>query len=182
MLPLTLSLGLAWLASVSTLARAGTVEEGGACNVANNRVSPDTKQFSSDCTATTYCNGDGTCHRKGCRKDEYPFGCVIQLFLSRWWLARWRSRLPSESEKMGTNTSSPPPPPSNFRVALYPDTGNTLTSSQIGAQRTSSAPTKRTLAKTCYPWVVCASSTVTVRTLFSAPGVPSRSPPSPAGA
>lgn len=74
MLPLSLSLGLAWLASVSTLARAGSVTEGGTCDIAHNRLSPDTKQFSSDCTATTYCASDNTCHRKGCRTAEYPFG------------------------------------------------------------------------------------------------------------
>ncbi|KAG9006385.1 hypothetical protein FRB94_000849 [Tulasnella sp. JGI-2019a] len=60
--------------SISSV-RAGNVTYGNACNIAHNRLSPETKQFSSDCTATTYCSvTNGTCLHKGCRKDEYPFG------------------------------------------------------------------------------------------------------------
>jgi len=56
------------------MVQAGNVTYGGACNITHNRLSPDTKQFMSDCTATTYCASNGTCLHKGCRRDEYPFG------------------------------------------------------------------------------------------------------------
>ncbi|KAG8864505.1 hypothetical protein FRB96_005008 [Tulasnella sp. 330] len=56
------------------LVQAGNVTYGNPCNIAHNRLSPDTKQFTGDCTATTFCSSNGTCLHKGCRKDEYPFG------------------------------------------------------------------------------------------------------------
>jgi len=68
------SLVVSPLWSSMSAVRAGNVTYGGACNITDNRLSPDTKQFTSDCTATTYCNSTGQCNHKGCRRDEYPFG------------------------------------------------------------------------------------------------------------
>lgn len=70
------------------LVQAGNVTYGNACNIAHNRLSPDTKQFTGDCTATTFCSSNGTCLHKGCRRDEYPFGSVQRIAFRRWlvWL------------------------------------------------------------------------------------------------
>lgn len=83
--PLATSLILSQLWLPIAPVAAGNVTFGGACNITHNRLSPDTKQFTGDCTATTYCSGNGTCLHKGCRRDEYPFGCVLHS-LVRWWL------------------------------------------------------------------------------------------------
>lgn len=35
----------------------------------NTHLDPDTWALVTDCDATTYCNANGTCAYKGCRKD-----------------------------------------------------------------------------------------------------------------
>ena len=62
------------LLSLLSLALAGSVSKGGACNTANNRLQPGTYQFYSDCDSVTYCASNSTCLLKGCRRDIFPFG------------------------------------------------------------------------------------------------------------
>lgn len=73
MLPSSIALALG-LVLASSVVQAGNHTYGEPCNINNNKLSPDTKQFTTDCTATTYCASNGTCLHKGCRRDEYPFG------------------------------------------------------------------------------------------------------------
>jgi len=58
----------------SPLIYAGDVGEGGTCQVNNNRLQLGTYEFSSDCNPLTFCNSQGKCEKKGCRRDEFPFG------------------------------------------------------------------------------------------------------------
>ncbi|KAI0035876.1 hypothetical protein K488DRAFT_76341 [Vararia minispora EC-137] len=44
------------------------------CNPARNGLATGTLQYVSDCNATTFCQADGTCAAKGCRRDEFPLG------------------------------------------------------------------------------------------------------------
>lgn len=58
-----------------SLAVAGDVQEGGTCSVNNNKLQIGTYEFSSDCNPLTYCNpSTSKCEKKGCRRDEFPFG------------------------------------------------------------------------------------------------------------
>jgi len=51
------------------------VGEGGSCTVNNNRLQLGTYEFSTDCNALTFCNPQTSrCEKKGCRRDEFPFG------------------------------------------------------------------------------------------------------------
>ncbi|RSH93179.1 hypothetical protein EHS25_007532 [Saitozyma podzolica] len=47
---------------------------GEACSQNNTHLDPDSWALVTDCDATTYCNANGTCAYKGCRKDIYPYG------------------------------------------------------------------------------------------------------------
>lgn len=51
-----------------------TVDFGGSCTTADNKLQPGTFQFAGDCDSTTFCAPNGTCAHKGCRKDIFPFG------------------------------------------------------------------------------------------------------------
>ena len=53
---------------------AGSVNKGGTCNQANNRLETGTYQFYSDCDSVTYCASNSTCLLRGCRRDVFPFG------------------------------------------------------------------------------------------------------------
>jgi hypothetical protein len=55
-------------------AYAGSVNIGGNCSIADNRLQAGTYQFWSDCDAVSYCSDAGVCTAKGCRKDDFPFG------------------------------------------------------------------------------------------------------------
>jgi len=44
------------------------------CSQANNKITPTNLQLTGDCNITQYCNGNGQCEPRGCRKDEFPFG------------------------------------------------------------------------------------------------------------
>ncbi|KEP51173.1 putative Gtr1/RagA G motif protein [Rhizoctonia solani 123E] len=48
--------------------------KGESCDPSRNRLSAETRKFSSDCDAMTYCSTEGVCQPKGCRRDEFPFG------------------------------------------------------------------------------------------------------------
>ena len=87
-------LSLALAAAHSYYVLAGTVIEVGSCIIANDRIDPSSHKFVSDCDDQTYCsNGStvspqsaptnasvanaqssGTCTKRKCRKDEFPFG------------------------------------------------------------------------------------------------------------
>ncbi|KAH8924027.1 hypothetical protein BT69DRAFT_1261801 [Atractiella rhizophila] len=54
---------------------------GSPCVPSNNKLDPSSHTFHTDCGPVLFCapdasgsGGSGTCARKGCRKDEYPFG------------------------------------------------------------------------------------------------------------
>ena len=75
---LSLHTTLIFLFLSSSLANAGDVNNGGACNINNNRLQIGTYEFSSDCNSVTYCNATtSTCQKKGCRRDQYPFGYAV---------------------------------------------------------------------------------------------------------
>ncbi|KZV69526.1 hypothetical protein PENSPDRAFT_580767 [Peniophora sp. CONT] len=44
------------------------------CDPSHNGLATGTLQYVSDCNATTFCNSDGTCKPKECRRDEFPLG------------------------------------------------------------------------------------------------------------
>jgi len=73
MLPLPTTLFFLFLSS--SLASAGDVNEGGACTVGNNKLQIGTYEFSTDCNSVTFCSPEtNKCKKKGCRRDEMPFG------------------------------------------------------------------------------------------------------------
>ncbi|KAJ7592615.1 hypothetical protein C8J56DRAFT_856035 [Mycena floridula] len=49
---------------------------GGSCNSSKNHLDPNTHKFISACSDTTFCSAieNGTCTRRLCRRDEFPFG------------------------------------------------------------------------------------------------------------
>lgn len=49
--------------------------EGATCSQANNRLDPKTGNFLSDCDAKTFCNAQGVCQARGCRKDDVSRRC-----------------------------------------------------------------------------------------------------------
>ena len=55
-------------------AYAGSVNNGGNCSTADNRLQTGSFQFWSDCNSVNYCTDQGICVPKGCRRDEFPFG------------------------------------------------------------------------------------------------------------
>jgi hypothetical protein len=55
-------------------AYAGSVNNGGNCSTADNKLQVGSFQFWSDCNSVTFCTEQGICTPKGCRKDEFPFG------------------------------------------------------------------------------------------------------------
>ncbi|KAF8813571.1 hypothetical protein BYT27DRAFT_7083469 [Phlegmacium glaucopus] len=69
----SLSLTLILFASYQA-AYAGSVNNGGNCSTANNRLQTGTFQFWSECNSVTFCTDQGTCTPKRCRRDEFPFG------------------------------------------------------------------------------------------------------------
>jgi len=72
---LFLSTTLFFLFLSSALVNAGDVGVGGSCSVTNNRLQLGTYEFSTDCNSLTFCNPEtNQCERKGCRRDEFPFG------------------------------------------------------------------------------------------------------------
>ncbi|KAH7341523.1 hypothetical protein B0J17DRAFT_646917 [Rhizoctonia solani] len=48
--------------------------KGEPCDPTRNRLNAETRKFSSDCDAMTFCSAEGVCQPKGCRRDEFPFG------------------------------------------------------------------------------------------------------------
>ena len=59
----------------SSLVSAGSVQNGGACTVNNNKLQIGTYEFTSDCDSVTFCNQNtNKCETKKCRRDEFPFG------------------------------------------------------------------------------------------------------------
>jgi hypothetical protein len=68
-LPLTLFL-FAW----SSVVDAGAVHKNQPCNITNNRLQVGTYQFYTDCDSETFCNSSGLCDKRGCRRDDFPFG------------------------------------------------------------------------------------------------------------
>lgn len=77
----------------------GTIPEGSPCNPSNDQIDPVTHKFSSDCDERTFCASasstskrrgsnsttsgnststvpaeNGTCSKRLCRTDEFPFG------------------------------------------------------------------------------------------------------------
>lgn len=71
LLPTTL---FCFLLFSSTTVKAGTQTVGQSCDVNNNRLQIGTYQFWSDCDSQTYCTAQGTCAKRGCRQDDFPFG------------------------------------------------------------------------------------------------------------
>ncbi|TFK44656.1 hypothetical protein BDQ12DRAFT_673342 [Crucibulum laeve] len=69
LLPLTLLLFSSYNA-----VQAGTQHENETCSRGNNRLQAGTYQFWSECNSVTFCNEDGICKPKGCRRDDFPFG------------------------------------------------------------------------------------------------------------
>jgi len=66
---------LLFLSISSSLVNAGDVTAGGACTVDNNKLQLGTYEFSSDCNSVTFCDPQTSqCKKKGCRRDEFPFG------------------------------------------------------------------------------------------------------------
>lgn len=55
-------------------AYAGSVNNGGNCSTADNKLQVGSFQFWSDCNSVTFCTDQGICKPKGCRRDEFPFG------------------------------------------------------------------------------------------------------------
>ncbi|KAF8161051.1 hypothetical protein B0H34DRAFT_699202 [Crassisporium funariophilum] len=53
---------------------AGTVDRGGPCSLANNRLQTGTYQFWSECNSVSFCSEEGVCVAKRCRSDDFPFG------------------------------------------------------------------------------------------------------------
>lgn len=53
---------------------AGSVGHGGNCSIGNQRLQLGTYQFQTDCDSMTYCTESGYCERRGCRRDDFPFG------------------------------------------------------------------------------------------------------------
>jgi hypothetical protein len=51
-----------------------SVNNGGNCSTADNRLQTGPFQFWSDCNSVTFCTEQGICSPKRCRKDEFPFG------------------------------------------------------------------------------------------------------------
>jgi hypothetical protein len=53
-----------------------SVGEGGACSSLKNHLDPLNHRFISNCDDLTYCSDsvNGTCLKRGCRRDEFPFG------------------------------------------------------------------------------------------------------------
>ncbi|KAG5643604.1 hypothetical protein DXG03_000612 [Asterophora parasitica] len=71
LLPLT----LLFYSSYTLLSvQAGTAKIGESCNQGENRLQAGTFQFWSECDSQAYCGPGGTCVKKGCRKDDFPFG------------------------------------------------------------------------------------------------------------
>ncbi|CAE6481570.1 unnamed protein product [Rhizoctonia solani] len=68
------TLALALGAVLPLVAFAGNVTEGGSCSQSNTYLTPGSYQLNTDCDSRTYCNSGGTCAKKQCRKDEFPFG------------------------------------------------------------------------------------------------------------
>ncbi|KAG8951948.1 hypothetical protein FRC03_012293 [Tulasnella sp. 419] len=58
----------------SLLVQAQKAGVGQSCIPGNSRLADGTYQFTGDCDPTTYCAQDGICRKKGCRRNEYPFG------------------------------------------------------------------------------------------------------------
>ena len=55
------------------------------CDPSHNGLATGTLQYVSDCNATTYCNSDGTCKPKGCRRDEFPLGYPLSGIKANGW-------------------------------------------------------------------------------------------------
>ena len=56
--------------------QSGTSPEGSPCSTANNRIDKLSHRFIDDCDDKTFCSSsvDGSCIRKKCRTDTFPFG------------------------------------------------------------------------------------------------------------
>jgi len=44
------------------------------CSQSNNKITRGNLELSTDCNATQFCDTNGQCQPKGCRRDEFPFG------------------------------------------------------------------------------------------------------------
>lgn len=74
---LSFSLTLVLFASYYQLTYAGSVNSGGNCSLEQSKLQPGTYEFWSNCDSVTYCNEQGICTPKGCRKDQFPFGYAV---------------------------------------------------------------------------------------------------------
>lgn len=73
MLP-SLFLSILLLSLFAVQVRAGRKHWLQPCNPAHQKLQEGTFQFQTDCDSMTYCAPNSTCARRGCRKDDYPFG------------------------------------------------------------------------------------------------------------
>ncbi|CAE6409572.1 unnamed protein product [Rhizoctonia solani] len=55
--------------------------KGEPCDPTRNRLNAETRKFTSDCDAMTFCSSEGVCQPKGCRRDEFPFGYDSEVLL-----------------------------------------------------------------------------------------------------
>ncbi|KZT32231.1 hypothetical protein SISSUDRAFT_1067099 [Sistotremastrum suecicum HHB10207 ss-3] len=69
LLPLTLVLLLTCSSSY-----ASDTPLNGPCDQADTKLETGTYQLLSSCPITQFCNSNGQCQDKGCRRDEFPFG------------------------------------------------------------------------------------------------------------
>jgi hypothetical protein len=70
LLPLTLFL-FSWIST----SEAGSVQIGQPCSVNDNKLQIGSYQFYTQCDSQSYCSQTtGTCQKRGCRKDVFPFG------------------------------------------------------------------------------------------------------------
>jgi hypothetical protein len=74
-------LAAACIAGANFALAADRAAEGATCSQANNRLDVKTGNFLSDCDARTFCNAQGVCQAKGCRKDDVSLGRVVHEWL-----------------------------------------------------------------------------------------------------
>ena len=63
-----------FLFSWISIIHAGSVHHDQPCNIKLNRLLAGSLQFTSECDSQTFCNSTGLCQKRGCRRDDFPFG------------------------------------------------------------------------------------------------------------
>ncbi|CEL55660.1 hypothetical protein RSOLAG1IB_01672 [Rhizoctonia solani AG-1 IB] len=71
--------------------------KGEPCDPSRNRLNAETRKFTSDCDAMTFCSPEGECQPKGCRRDEFPFGYDPDVPLP--WMCPRGQFCPDEEDK-----------------------------------------------------------------------------------